>query len=492
MPPISQPGSRAGLITGLVIFVVLFITATIFAIYYNAQATQARTQLTEETKRYRDLTDDLNSPQIKALENARKIPGFSKDERLLNVSAALTDQLAALIMGKPDTGAPAAAESAKAALDQSQVVLQDAQKKLSDAKIDLVLPTSAGNLLGVIRVLSDAVVSLQQTAMSEQSQLQQAQKQLIAMGKERDQALAQKDTELAQARQELEKERAGLASDRQGKQGQVEQIMAERKADSDKATEELNQANQKLAQVTKDKADLTRKIESLVNWRAQHTLDPKQPIVRQADGQISRLGSSNIVYINRGSGDHLVPGLTFEVYDKNTGIPPLAEGADDQELPKGKASVEVIRVGATSSECRVVKQEAGRTITEGDYIVNLVYDPNTKYQFMVYGDFDLAQNGTPNPQDTDVIKRLINQWGGKIINKIDVQTDFLVLGAEPKIPSFTKEELDNPSNQDKLQKAQAALSAYEEVKSQAMSLHIPILNQNRFLYFTGYYDLAKR
>jgi len=34
------------------------------------------------------------------------------------------------------------------------------------------------------------------------------------------------------------------------------------------------------------------------------------------------------------------------------------------------------------------------------------------------------------------------------------------------------------------------LKAYDDVLNQAKELHIPIMNQNRFLYFCGYYENA--
>ena len=46
--------------------------------------------------------------------------------------------------------------------------------------------------------------------------------------------------------------------------------------------------------------------------------------------------------------------------------------------------------------------------------------------------------------------------------------------------------------QAKAQASQQALDAYQEVKKQAIEYHIPILNQNRFLYYVGYFESAKR
>ena len=180
------------------------------------------------------------------------------------------------------------------------------------------------------------------------------------------------------------------------------------------------------------------------------------------------------------------------MYDKIDGIPPVGDPTTEEKLPQGKASIEVTRVGQGSSECRVIRTTPGTQMSEGDLIANLVYDPHVKYNFVVYGDFDMDNNGVATPQDADVIKRLVTQWGGKLMNQVNVDTDFVVLGKEPVLPTFSKEELQDPFNAKKLNDAQQALEAYQNVKRTAEQLHIPILNQNRFLYLTGYYNQARR
>src|SRR4029077_13608749 len=146
-------------------------------------------------------------------------------------------------------------------------------------------------------------------------------------------------------------------------------------------------------------------------------------------------------------------------------------------------SIEVVRAGPGSSECRVIKLQPGQNIVQGDLIENLVYDKNTKYNFLVFGNFDLDQNGVATPQDAEVVKRLVTQWGGKVTDKINADTDFVVLGQEPTVLVPSKEEAADPIIQAKAQASQAANDAYQEIKRQAIESHIPILNQNRFLYF---------
>jgi len=136
--------------------------------------------------------------------------------------------------------------------------------------------------------------------------------------------------------------------------------------------------------------------------------------------------------------------MTFEVYDKNEGIPRLQTG-DDASLPAGKASIEVMRVSHESSEARIIKQSPGTQIFVGDLIANLIYDPNVKFRFKVFGNFDIDQNGQATAQEADVVKRLISQWGGIVTEDLDIDTDFLIMGKEPVVPNIPAEQLkDDP------------------------------------------------
>ena len=72
------------------------------------------------------------------------------------------------------------------------------------------------------------------------------------------------------------------------------------------------------------------------------------------------------------------------------------------------------------------------------------------------------------------------------------ETDFVVVGKEPQIPNFTAEELGDPTNQFIYEKAKARLEAFRGVIGKAADFGVPVMNQNRFLYYTGYFDQARR
>src|SRR5438552_13223431 len=100
MPPVTQQGSRTGLITAVVIFVVLFVTAAIFAIYYGVDANRNH----EEYNTYRQsfvpkiLPEGLaNSPELDKLstlrENDNGKHNLNPSMPLLTVATTLRDNL---------------------------------------------------------------------------------------------------------------------------------------------------------------------------------------------------------------------------------------------------------------------------------------------------------------------------------------------------------------------------------------------------------------
>jgi hypothetical protein len=213
-------------------------------------------------------------------------------------------------------------------------------------------------------------------------------------------------------------------------------------------------------------------------------------IIRRPDGKITTVARNNIVYINLGQGQQISPGMTFEIYDPREGIPVPAAGSPEDEMPTGKGSLEVVRVSPASSECRIVKMQPGQQPFEGDLIGNLIYDPNTKLAFKVYGEFDIDQNNAASVQEGEVLKRLVTQWGGAVTDKLDIDTDFLVLGKEPVLPELAKDP--TPEERFRWEQQKKKLDDYNNERGKALDLHIPVLNQNRFLYYIGYFDQAKK
>jgi hypothetical protein len=481
MPPISQQGSRAGLITAVVIFAILFVTATIFAFIYNAKATRNALDLENYGREASGIyaKGSINTQDFDALKAARgNGTNFGPNEPLINVAIGQTGELARLIGGAKTTTFADAAKAAKTALDGAKAAVKDTDVKL------------ANDLSSSVGQLAAAVVAGESQIAQLKTERDATAAQVTAAKKQQDEAIAAANKAVADARADAEKAAAEAGSDRTAKGQQVEAMEKARDAERAKAVADAETLRTQIAEkdgaikkLQKD-TDLIRK--RLASLRG----NVSNAVITQSDGTIIRLPGDNLAYINLGAGDQIAPGLTFEVYDKSEGVP--APANDAAELPQGKASLEVLRVGSTSSECRIVRQTPGTQLTEGDLIANLVYDRNTKYTFFVFGNFDLDHNNVATASDANVIKQLITQWGGKISDKVNVGTDFVVLGVEPVVPAFTTQELEDPVNKKKLEDAQAEATAYQDILQNAGELNIPVMNQNRFLYYVGYYNQASR
>ena len=208
--------------------------------------------------------------------------------------------------------------------------------------------------------------------------------------------------------------------------------------------------------------------------------------ITEADGNItSDVQNGNVVYINRGSKDRIVRGMTFEVFDADE----LVKLNEYKEV-RGKATIEIIKIDKTSSLGRVVRVSHSKSVTPGDQIVNAVYSPYAPQKFYIYGDFDLSNSGKATREAKKQVETLINRWGGKIVTKLSPDIDFLVLGQEPEeAPILTEADKQmGPARITEIINARKEYEEYQQLVGEARTLSIPILNQNRFLALIGYYE----
>lgn len=476
-PPISQQsGSKAALITWTVITSILFVVATVLAIFAHVDKNRIELERTQLESRYKefvadtDLTGDLKT-SLQAIQQQTGNERYM-GMKLINVVMMQRDELARTIGGQTAADAQAAADAALASAKDAGAA-------------------NAADLASAISVLATDVKAKQQQLEQTEAARKQLQQDMAALDQSLKAQIAAKDDDLAKARANVSSSETGVASYRAEKDKQLQEIQAAADETARLAQDDMNrlQAQSQELQAQIARQEIT--IRSLQN-RLAELRQPVDQIVKQADGRVLRTSSDGIVYVNLGSGDQVTPGMSFEIFDRLEGVPAAGDPTTDVDLPKGKASIEIIKVSPGSSECRIVRQTPGMTVVENDLIVNIVYDKSTKYNFLVYGKFDLDRNGQPTAQDADVIKRLVTAWGANVTDKLDVNTDFVVMGKVPEIPEFTQEELDTPEVQFKIEQAKQELSAYDDILAKAQALNIPILNQNRFLYFTGYYEQSAR
>ena len=213
------------------------------------------------------------------------------------------------------------------------------------------------------------------------------------------------------------------------------------------------------------------------------------------DGTVLEVSTGDEVFIDRGFQDRIELGMTFEIYDSPSQLRVDSEG----EMPRGKASIEVVKVGKTTSTAKITRSTSSQPIVRDNIIVNAVYDPYYKYSFLVHGNFDADGDGLPEPNNS-FIKDQIERWGGKIIDDeglLPGDLDFLVLGIAPREPElYPKAWMDKDG---KMHEASAAMVSdyqrkkqafldYDLLLTQARAAQVPVLTSNRFLVLTGQRD----
>lgn len=479
MPSVGPQGSRGGLITAVVVFTIGFVTATIFAIYFGVALNKEQDLRKTDAVRSKHIYLDATSPRIVALETEALSNPNLREKTAMAAAIDETQQLSEAIAGH-----------SAAATTQPTVALVQARQALASAatKTGITLPSD----------LTAALQSLSTYAAGQAQQVKDLREAQAAAAADAATKIADASKVATSSQQDLQKEddqRKAALDDAEKMHADYNTKLAQYGTDIDKERQQYNDSLKKLEATVADKDkridNLKKNLETVENRLAGRRLGVEDAVVRRSEGSIDSVASEDVVYIDLGSGEHVLPGMTFEVYNRHEGIPHLGDGMSSENMPAGEGAIEVESVGAYSSQCRVIKTEVGQHISQGDLISNLVYDRNTRFNFVVYGQFDLGQTGTPKDADREKIEALVIRWGGKIQSKIDVDTDFVVMGAEPKVEAFSQDDLQDPFNVKTQEREQAQLKAYDDVLNQAKEFHIPVMNQNRFLYFCGYYQNAE-
>lgn len=493
MAAMSPQDSRGALVTTVVILAIVAVGSLVFAINEYAGHRKSTQDLESMSRSMNQIASSSDQATIvQSLMEAKNDPVYVNEASITGASQALPlavaqRDLLARLAGGTDQPAQAIARARQAV--QSAIRSATTQPATISANDDLT---------HVVQALTARVVGLQEETKRLTNGLTESQGQTQQAVREREAMLASQQEKLAAVQKTADQAISELEKYRNDSSQRVDQLTVD--------TKQAQEASQKTAsdmqgELTKmqEQLQVVRQENAILKNRLNPTrVDPALPMVRQADGMIYQLPDQNTVYINLGQGDQIVQGMTFEVFDKLKGVPKVAADSQDKLL-EGKASIEVIRVLPSASECRVTRRTPGAALAAGDLIVNLIYDKNVKYNFVVYGSFDLNGDRVFSPADTDIIRRLITQWGaqvatpqdGKEFTAADITpaVDFLVIGAEPQVPNVVAND---PVAQNEAEVKRQELKQYQQIVQRAAELSVPILNQNRFLHLIGFYNQAGR
>jgi len=462
----------------LIIFVVLFLIAATFAVVFYVKSEDYRTQVSDIQSEMLKLASAREKPS-KMVGKPPKSPKSRKEMSYLGAMDAYLDQMISAITGKvsEDTTAAAKVNDATIMINETIETLgEDALPTYGPEGIDLI------NTIKHLKATTDAAREKQISLQIQLNDLMDKFDVTVENFNIEKQRLIEEKNNFQKMADDVQgnfnelKEEMGLSTERQV------QLYSDR---LDRTKENLRQTNAELTQTQEDlkktKESLDIAIATLDSIKARPDIEVA---AHKADARIVSIDTqSNVVYLDIGSKDHVYPGLTFSVYNQNAPMP--KDG-------KGKAEIEVFRIEKNISAARIIS-EADPILTQ-DIIANLIWDSETSNRFVVAGDFDFDRDGKVDYDGIDKIKQLIEHWGGRIVSEVTIETDFVILGKEPKpIARPTREETEiYPSMTRKYEESLQRVNIYNDTLKEANKFSIPVFNQKRFMYLTGYESLAAK
>ncbi len=436
----------------LIVMVFLFLIATTAAVLFYLDSDKLSKQIADETAANEQIADrvDRRDPEVKQMMAAQGgktvIKQFKAEVAAKN---AEIDELTSLVIGSPTTATKAAKE------------IKDALGKAGSAR-EAIVPE--------ILDLHKQLVEANREIEAQQAELADKQA-LVDITKEGLQAdVATLDEKVTLLQGELKTKHSDY-------QTQLSDARSEWKRLRNSKDVDIELLNTSLAEKKREYQLLQNEFERFkesVRVLIGTGTDPIQK-ARVPDGKILMVSDQGrLCYINLGSKDKIKPGMTFSVYPP-TGIP---------EDGEGKAKVIVTNVKENTSECRMQSQVPGDPIVIDDFIANLAFDPTRTFTFVVIGDFDLYGTGTPTSDGAREATVLIERFGGKVVTEVNINTDFVIRGAEPTKPETP--EAPTPQEYQVHQEQLRIHGKFNEIDAMARSLKVPILNTNTFLAFIGY------
>jgi hypothetical protein len=439
------PAGTSSLKTAAIVFAVLAVTAVGYTVYMFTQQSNMQAEV----------------------ESARKSAAGGQ-QAVAEAQRDLDDVAVAVIGKEVDTGA-----QIKAALETVRKTVADDQlAKAARITADMPLADMLNNLYGLFRKTAEEAAKLQ----AERDDLTKQLEQALADLKAKSEAF---DDEIARLTKQFEDLTRQSEQFRNEANAKLEELQAARTKEREDMAKELDAARK-----AKEEAENTLKAERNRAGELQNQLAQFKPsgsggsALQVKDGIVVRTApDGEVAYISLGRSDGVKPGMTFSVYSPVRGIP--ADG-------KGKATIEVSNVFDSSAECRVTSRTPSEPILSDDIIANPVFDRVRQFHFAVVGDFDLDFDGEPEDAAGREVIRLIERLGGKVVSKVDSNTDFVVVGSPPPplapvVPGSENEAAVTERNN----QLTARRVAFETQLKEAKSLSIPILTRTQFLHFLG-------
>ena len=465
MPPRAQESKAA--MYSAIFFAAVFIIATVAAVIFYVKA--------EDFKKTSDDLQDKLDEVAKSREVNKLGALVGKPSRGQSYMGALMeyfDGLAGKMAGPLDDDTSAEVKFSETISDVNSVL-----ELISDETFD----PGQDNVIDVIKMLNQSRLAALELAADNQMRIEKLQADIGAIDKQ----YSQEETEWIG---DLDKQ--GKTADlAQQRHDDIETLINNRYGEqlesmNQKLEDTRGQLQQKENELLKTKAELNKTDRRMKQYLATiESIKPKPLQEVKAyvpDGKIVSVDpATGIVILNLGSQDHVYPGLTFAVYNRNAPIP--ADG-------KGKAEVEVFSVEKRICVARIKEEtvDQKQSLIAGDPIANLIWNADDINTFVVAGRFKIDGSN----DGADKIKQLIEEWDAQVAEDVTIDTDFVVLGKVPLVPAKPSMENINmdPTAMDRYDAKVKESAEYKEIIDQAKSFSIPVFDVSRFMYFIGQGD----
>jgi hypothetical protein len=448
----SRSGGSTGVLVALVVFVVLtlgLLVTSIFLYKYKTEAELASSEAKTELDLFISAPErgGSDAANIRASTGGASVFGY-----MLN-QIRDTGQFVA-----NDRNADIARMRATLGLESNDSV-QDAMRGLKQDRDNRAQQASAA----------------EKKAADIAKQLEEAQRELAEARKAGEKTAAEVTASIAGYREAAEGYRAEFNDAKTA----LDQARADNEttytAKIDELQTEIDALREKLQRADERVAALQRKVDAT-------TISASNPAALVDARIVEYDAKEGTVFIDIGANKRVVPGMTFEVFDDAPSIAAAANGGNN----RGKASIQVIKIGDTTSTCRILRGSGSRPIVKDDVVANAVYNPNYKFKFLVHGKFDVNNDGKATTGEADFIKNRIAEWGGEVLDRdtLSGDLDFLVLGVEPSMPSPLSGDATDAQILAYTEQNNAR-ELYDALLRSAMDAEIPVLNWTRFQTLTG-------
>lgn len=454
----ARTSSGIGVIVSLVIFIVVSVVLLVLTIaFYSGQTREREAAADAERTMNKYVTaqqrqaDWLRSIEAAAGSSNKSVAQYMQD---------MYQQLMGFAVGNPGENFTAAqSKFANLGVAQGQSIYSTMQSTVNK-----------------LRDTESKMAALDQRLTERDNQISNLQAQLEQAERERAEQVAAVERQYAASKQEIQD---GL--------NQLTDLRASMEEAKDRLRDEyegrISDLEAQNDAALRDNAVLSSRVKELEKKIDQSRIKPENA-AQLVDGTIVEVaGSNDQVYIDRGRQHRVALGMTFEVYDDVASIRPLPDGT----MPRGKASLEVTKVGETTSTCKVTRATPGRPVLRNDVIANAVYDPQYRFKFLVHGKFDTNNDGRATDAEARHLESLVMEWGGTVVtgDQIPGDLDFLVLGVNPQEPPPLRADASEVEVEIYLQRKQE-VETYRRLFRQASDAQIPVLNANRFFVLIGH------